>query len=264
MIQPRPHAVPPAYPPSIREAFKAARRVTGAGSYTDIHTMSVPTEAAAGQVVSVSCYIKNLATFAIYIACTCSVNGQAVPMSPEYASVAAASSQRYSGSFTMPSSKATLKFYAWYWTGTQWYLDDEETLTINVVAKAEFRNLVIQSYTQRVYAGVYCDVACRFEHKGPAVSKQLYAAIGNKGIIFDEILHGSIDITAAQHSAWAFVYGTAKIYITKAISPGLYDLYAKLDGAVPDLITGALLDVIRVDSSEAVFSGLTATYQVIG
>ena len=71
----------------------------------------------------------------------------------------------------------------------------------------------------------------------------LYAAIGNDGWAgFNEILHGSKTINIPEDAGWQYHEGYVDISITSAISPGFYDLYAKIAG----VISPTLHDVVEV------------------
>ena len=96
-----------------------------------------------------------------------------------------------------------------------------------------------------------------FAYRGKAGTATLYGAIGNRGIVFDEILIGQVMFDLPESPAFTPCVASVDILITAAISPGTdYDLYVKLKeypGAgypeVDDIITitGVLKDTFRGD-----------------
>ena len=99
----------------------------------------------------------------------------------------------------------------------------------------------------QVKAGDKLRITCRYSHIGQAETQTLYAAIGNSGWAgFDEVLHASKTINVPEDSAWDYHEEYVDINITTAISAGVYDLYAKIGGAIPKVISPTLLDVVEV------------------
>ena len=114
----------------------------------------------------------------------------------------------------------------------------------------------------RVKPGDTLRVTCRYTHIGKGESVQLYAAIGNSGWAgFDEILHGSKSINVPEDSSWTDHEDYVDINITTAISPGVYDLYAKINGVIPRVISPVLQDVVEVyeEVPESEFGEITIT-----
>ena len=99
----------------------------------------------------------------------------------------------------------------------------------------------------QVKAGDKLRITCRYSHIGQAETQTLYAAIGNSGWAgFDEVLHASKTINVPEESAWDYHEEYVDINITTAISAGVYDLYAKIGGTIPKVISPTLLDVVEV------------------
>ena len=99
----------------------------------------------------------------------------------------------------------------------------------------------------QVKAGDSLRITCRYSHVGQAETQTLYAAIGNSGWAgFDEVLHASKTISVPEDSAWDYHEEYVDINITTAISAGVYDLYAKIGGTIPKVISPTLLDVVEV------------------
>jgi hypothetical protein len=90
-------------------------------------------------------------------------------------------------------------------------------------------------------------ITCRFSHLGKSESQSLYAAIGNSGWAgFDEVLHASKTISVPEDPAWDYHEEYVDISITSALAAGVYDLYAKIGGTIPKVISPTLLDVIEM------------------
>ncbi len=118
---------------------------------------------------------------------------------------------------------------------------------VGAVPDPEIRNFRISSYDSQVEVGDYCQVRCSFEYRGPARSGSLRAAIGNAGTFgFDEIVYDIESISVPETSNWKAYTVTAQIYISTAISAGVYDIYAKITGALPDVITPTKYNVVTV------------------
>ncbi len=96
-----------------------------------------------------------------------------------------------------------------------------------------------------VFKGDTVRVTATIDYRGPAQSVRLYAAIGNRGITFDEIWAGTADPVALPESV-DWVSHTLSVDVDVIGGPsGVFDLYVKI------LETGApgmpeLTNVIRV------------------
>jgi len=118
---------------------------------------------------------------------------------------------------------------------------------VAAVPNPEIRNFKISSYDSQVQTGDYCQVKCSFEYQGPANSGTLRAALGNAGAFgFDEIVYDTESIYVPETSSWRTYTATARIYISTAISAGVYDIYAKITGALPDVFTPTKYNVVTV------------------
>ncbi|MBA7544052.1 hypothetical protein ES705_36398 [subsurface metagenome] len=157
------------------------------------------------------------------------------------------------GQFTLPSTlepgqtysvRAKLEAISDYTqeTDTDWGI-----ITIPSLPEPEFRNMKVVAVTSPVRIGYGCTVVVTFEYRGPTINKQLYAAIGNDGIWgFDEILSGSITVTIQGSTNWVTKGGGVLINVTTEIEPGVYDVYAKLNGVFPDAISPVKRDAVIV------------------
>ncbi len=113
----------------------------------------------------------------------------------------------------------------------------------------EFQQITVKSVTSPVQIGGTCWIKVGFQYRGPAITKTLYAAIGNSGLFgFDEILHASGDINLPAAAEWTPIESEIAIAITEALNPddSPYDVYAKLTGPGNDLISSAKIDAVEV------------------
>lgn len=120
------------------------------GAYTDIREIIAPSSARAGEVVPITAKIKNLASYAIYISASAKYDDSVFYLIPDYISVGAGSTQSFVGSFTMPNKKVRVYVWSYYWTGDEWYLDDEEYIDISLAElDVEFSQFEILDYSRR-------------------------------------------------------------------------------------------------------------------
>ena len=116
-----------------------------------------------------------------------------------------------------------------------------------VYLPSQFGLLLLPLANVQVKPGDKLRITCRYSHLGKAESQMLYAAIGNSGWAgFDEVLHGSKTISVPEDASWNYREDYVDISITTAISAGVYDLYAKIGGTIPKVISPTLLDVVEV------------------
>ena len=131
-----------------------------------------------------------------------------------------------------------------------------------VYLPSQFGIILIPLASVQVKAGDRLRVTCRYSHRGKAESVKLYAAVGNSGAFgFDEVLHGEKTISVPEDTSWQFREDYVDITITTAISAGFYDLYAKVDGLIPKVISPTLYDVVEVLAAvpESEFGEITIT-----
>ena len=109
-------------------------------------------------------------------------------------------------------------------------------------------NLAIPPQVLQLKVGDTCRVRANFDYVGPAISATLYIAIGNYGWAgFDEILRNSKTISIPDTYPKKTYEHYVDIYISSAISPGRYDLYAKLIGIPgPDIYSSFYENLIEV------------------
>ena len=116
-----------------------------------------------------------------------------------------------------------------------------------VYLPSEFGIIFLPLANVQVKAGDKLRVTCRYTHRGKAESVPLYASIGNTGTFgFNEILSASKTMSVPEDAAWQAREDYVDISITTAISAGVYDLYAKIGGTIPKVISPTLQDVVEV------------------
>ena len=116
-----------------------------------------------------------------------------------------------------------------------------------VYLPSEFGIILVPLANVQVKAGDKLRITCRYTHRGKAERQPLYAAIGNSGWAgFDEILHASKTLSVPEEASWQTHEDYVDISITTSISAGVYDLYAKIGGTIPKVISPTLNDVVEV------------------
>ena len=116
-----------------------------------------------------------------------------------------------------------------------------------VFIPSEFGIVFLPLANVQVKIGDKLRITSRYSHRGKAESVSLYAAIGNSGWAgFDEVLNASKTINVPESADWLFYEDYVDITITTAISQGVYDLYSKIGGLIPKVISPTLHDVVEV------------------
>jgi len=131
-----------------------------------------------------------------------------------------------------------------------------------VYLPSQFGVIFLPLANVQVKPGDKLRITCQYSHIGQADSQPLYAAIGNEGWAgFDEVLHGSKTINVPEDATWNYHEEYVDITITTAISAGFYDLYAKIGGTFPKVISPSLLDVVEVmaETPESEFGEISIT-----
>lgn len=100
--------------------------------YTDLVKIEHPSEAQAGQLVTIQVYIKNQYSVSIYIAPRAIVNGTIpVAFSVEYCAAEPGATYYFTGTFTMPDDNAVIRAESYYWgVDDQWHFEDFQTRTV--------------------------------------------------------------------------------------------------------------------------------------
>ena len=131
-----------------------------------------------------------------------------------------------------------------------------------VYLPSQYGLLLVPLASVQVKPGDKLRITCRYSHIGKAENQTLYAAIGNSGWAgFDEVLHGSKTISVPEDASWNYREDYVDISITTAISAGVYDLYAKIGGTIPEVISPTLHDVVEViaETPESEFGEISIT-----
>jgi len=116
-----------------------------------------------------------------------------------------------------------------------------------VYIPSEFGMILLPLANVQVKAGDKLRITCRYTHLGKAESVPLYAAIGSTGWTgFDEKLNASKTLSVPEDASWQAREAYVDIAITTSISAGVYDLYAKIGGIIPKVISPTLQDVVEV------------------
>lgn len=127
------------------------------GTYTQIVSITAPTSAVAGSLVSVVARVKNLASYAIYIAATGRYDGKDFAFKPEYANVGAGVTTSFTHSFVMPAKDVRVDVWSFYWTGTDWVQDDQAY--VNIAVEIPLAGTIIRKELE--YAGDMFDIPAR-------------------------------------------------------------------------------------------------------
>lgn len=127
------YETPPIAGPGVIGQLAAIAR----GEYTEIVDIIAPSEAAAGDLVSIAVRVRNLYTTPIYIAVSGRYNGVDFAFDPEYARVGAGTTYSFTKAFTMPNNDIRLHAWSFYWTGEEWYPDDYSYVDIALAAPPE-------------------------------------------------------------------------------------------------------------------------------
>ena len=131
-----------------------------------------------------------------------------------------------------------------------------------VYLPSQFGVIFLPLANVQVKPGDKLRITCQYSHIGQTDSQPLYAAIGNEGWAgFNEVLHGSKTINVPENATWNYHEEYIDITITTAISAGFYDLYTKIGGTFPKVISPTLLDVVEVmaETPESEFGEISIT-----
>ena len=117
--------------------------------YADIITIDAPSSAPAGESVIVDVSVKNISGVDQYIAVTAVYDSTSIPFQFDYLLVSPGQTVIFTGWFTMPSKNVKVTAWGWYWTGTEWVLDDTVTKNISLsVLTPEFSGFGISDYSK--------------------------------------------------------------------------------------------------------------------
>lgn len=116
----------------------------------DITKIEAPSQALAGDQVIVDVSIKNISTSDKYLSVTGQFDSSSLPFQFDYLLVSPGQTVIFRGWFNMPSKSVKVTAWGWYWTGTEWVLDDTVTKDISLsVLTPEFAGFGITEYNRR-------------------------------------------------------------------------------------------------------------------
>ncbi|GAI59761.1 unnamed protein product, partial [marine sediment metagenome] len=138
-------------PPVAGPGLIGALAAIGKGAYTEIVSITAPTSAVAGSLVSVVARVKNLADYRIYIAVTGHYDGKDFTFKPEYANVGAGVTSSFTHSFVMPAKNVRVDAWSYYWTGSAWVQDDQAY--VNVAVEIPLAGTIVKKQLQLGVAG---------------------------------------------------------------------------------------------------------------
>lgn len=233
---------------------------TAQGTYTSIVSMGAwgmiawtPLLAGPGEYVEVHVHVQNLHTAPIYIAVTALFGSTEFLLFPDQIAIAPGKTEQFIGIFTMPNNNVKVTAWSHYWTGTEWYEDDSQFVDVqlNTALKPQYRNFAISSWTPDpaiLREGDELLVIVKVEHAGPAEDIEVRFSIGQRLLIFDEILYELVPLRIPQSGTWETVQIQGYISITSAISPAIrYDLECKLDSPIAGQMLDSRDDIITIE-----------------
>jgi len=113
----------------------------------DITKIEAPASAVEGEQIIVDVSLKNISSPDRYLAVTAVFDSISIPFQFDYLLVSPGQTVIFRGWFTMPSRNIKVTAWGWYWTGTEWLLDDTVTKNISLsVLTPEFANFGISEY----------------------------------------------------------------------------------------------------------------------
>jgi len=117
----------------------------------DIIKIDAPLSAQAGDQVIVDVSVKNISGYEQYLSVTAIYDSALIPFQFDYLLVAPGETVIFRGWFTMPNKKVRATAGSWYWTGTEWYLDDTMYIDIAlgvIPSEPQFRGFAVKEYTR--------------------------------------------------------------------------------------------------------------------
>lgn len=112
---------PPTEGPRVRPTIGLG---SPAGTYTEITQIIAPSEAAAGDLVTVEVTVRNLYSDILAARVGGYIDATEIWFSPDYAWIDPGATFSFTYSFTMPNNAVNIQVWSYYWTGTEWYDDD--------------------------------------------------------------------------------------------------------------------------------------------
>jgi len=107
------------------------------GAYTEIVGVYGPPEAAAGDLVTVEVRVRNLYSDYLAVLVGGFLDGTTIWFSPDYEWIDPGATYSFTYSFTMPNHDVSISVWSYYWTGSEWYADDDKSVVIALAAPPE-------------------------------------------------------------------------------------------------------------------------------
>jgi hypothetical protein len=134
------------------EVLKTAQGIS-MGYYSEVvsygHTLARP-----GELVELHVNILSLHTDTMYIASMGQLGGRGIAPSPEYVAAEPGAITPFTYQFTMPDGSTVFEVWTYYWTGTEWYLDDHKQITIAIAGEPESQLPVWPFYIAAGFIGL--------------------------------------------------------------------------------------------------------------
>ena len=113
-------------------------------------------------------------------------------------------------------------------------------------APSQFSDVTVLLSPTTVLLGETVEIPVWVVHQGAGDGREIYAAIGTKGIVFNEHLRGSRMVTFRQDDRPNSYIENVPIPIPAGTTPGTYDVYAKVLGTSPLQISPVVNDVLEI------------------
>jgi len=113
-------------------------------------------------------------------------------------------------------------------------------------APSRFSDVTVLLGPTTVLLGETVEIPVWVVHQGAAETREIYAAIGTKGLIFNEHLRGSKLVAFRQDDSPNSYIENVRIPIPAGTTPGTYDVYAKVLGTSPLQISPVVNDVLEI------------------
>lgn len=120
-----------------------------AGIFTAITAVRAPSQAPAGQQVTMEVDIVNIVDSGLYLAATAQDAGVSFSVSPGYAWVDSWAKYTFVITFAMPNRNLRVNIYSWWWDGSTWVVDDSGYVDIALGAVTpQFRGFGLKDYSK--------------------------------------------------------------------------------------------------------------------
>ena len=122
------------------------------------------------------------------------------------------------------------------------------------VLPSQFSDVTVLISPMQVLLGESVEIPVRVVHQGAAEPKHLYAAIGTKGVFFDEHTAARQLVSFRQDDKPTSYVENVTVPIPAGMTPGTYDVYAKVLQTAPLQISPVVRGMIEVRSAAEQFT----------